>query len=64
MRNNYKLKDCPFCGGRPDIECQSYWYFGVTFNVKCRNCNLIMEVSSFEPSKIEEKVIEKWNNRV
>ncbi len=62
MRNNYKLKDCPFCGSpyASTPEMKSYYnsYTGRQYFVECMNCGA---TSCHKPT--EEHAVKAWNKR-
>ena len=62
-----ELKPCPFCGGKA-----SWYYSGsVTrgrfdITIACSHCGITMKQSTLRYGLewLQEKMIEKWNNRV
>ncbi|MDO5015280.1 MAG: Lar family restriction alleviation protein [Clostridia bacterium] len=62
MRNNHDLKDCPFCGSRPDVEYKMSTLFFESGEIICRKCRLRMWAWDFTRSMLDERLIEKWNN--
>ena len=51
-----KLKPCPFCGEKEDIEV--FWYSPSSVSVSCSHCNC------YGPYKeIPEFAIKAWNRR-
>lgn len=64
MKNNYALKDCPFCGARPDISYKALSGVFWSGDVKCRKCGLKMHFWGFTPSEMNKNMIDKWNKRV
>lgn len=57
MKNNQKLKPCPFCGGKVQDRVG---YQGITF-IKCSNCGAIV---SFEGNEAYQQATEAWNRRI
>ena len=57
-QDNY-LKDCPFCGQRPEVELAASYYH---YSLRCIN-----EHCAAGPKVVGrtfDDVVEKWNNRV
>lgn len=63
MRNNYMLKNCPFCGGRPDVRYNQT--VGITYSadIICRNCNLKLHAWGFNKNDLDREITAKWNKR-
>jgi len=55
------LRDCPFCGGRPQFSDDAVilkLIFGMSlWNVWCPKCH----ASTFHDSRTKQEAIEKWN---
>lgn len=69
MKNNIKLKPCPFCGGKPEIENKkmegiiSYRSVGVW----CRKCWFGLCTSVIDEKNVEmvlKNNIKHWNTRI
>ena len=62
-----ELKPCPFCGKKPYwfLKGQNDRFKKKTITIKCA-CGATMEQSAFryDAEWLQEKMIEKWNNRV
>lgn len=60
----YKIKDCPCCGGEADLFKEN---FGKTVWIKCTECGL--QTSRYDKDAIvnnmngEEWAVSRWNNR-
>jgi transcription initiation factor TFIIIB Brf1 subunit/transcription initiation factor TFIIB len=56
-----KLKECPFCGGEPEIkqDCKN------GYKLRCKNCLVGYRQKVLRQSMewLKNKMIEKWNNR-
>ena len=51
-----KIKDCPFCGGKPEFR---QWDFDARIDVVCTKCPCAMwELET------EQEAIKAWNTRV
>ena len=58
--NKIKLKNCPFCGGRPEIKSWSLpLRGGLNFVVSCRDCGC----STWLYANKAELAIHAWNRR-
>ena len=63
---DYKLKNCPFCGGKAEIKyVQSGWSYENTAYVKCNNCKATGGViEDHNCGNHFKEAIDKWNHRV
>lgn len=52
----FKIKRCPFCGGKSEVYKNRVW----RYNVHCTVCGMGQNALSYET---EEIAIEKWNTR-
>jgi Lar family restriction alleviation protein len=57
MNNDLKLKLCPFCGGKAEVDTFDDW--GLGYSVQCTICNALMLTNGDQHSE----AIKEWNRR-
>ncbi len=60
MNVKYKLKHCPFCGGKDSVEVVEEEWFYVICNLLKRGCG----ARSFKTDDCKKDVIKAWNMRL
>ena len=63
----YKLKPCPFCGGKVELHSDpDLKYAGFDAGVACYDCHVYMRYVfdfHYDKDKAFKLVVDKWNSR-
>ena len=62
MDDDYKLKPCPFCGGKAKLLLKSFDIFNAGAYIMCEKCGARTILVTRKPSN--KKAVELWNRRV
>lgn len=64
---DYKLNDCPFCGGKAEIKyVPSGWTYENIAYVRCTKCGASskhLDITCRE-EELVNKIVDMWNTRV
>ena len=64
---DYKLKNCPFCGGKAEIKyVQSGWSYENTAYIKCNNCGATSQHLNitYREEELVNRIVDMWNKRI
>ena len=64
---DYKLNDCPFCGGKAEIKyVPSGWTYENTAYVRCTKCGASSKHLdiTYREEELVNKIVDMWNTRV